>query len=146
MLIHTPPVQQEYLPYGACLTARAPVYSSNCLACAYAQGPPPAWLPTPDSIADTNLAALMRDFQVRGEQVFPNRLGCIPFVCHRTAGRLPVPSGHKGLARACALSTSPGSCVKGAAPEVLWAQQHDNVRAGSVFLASDLQALLKLGG
>ena len=47
-----------------------------------AQGPPPAWLPTPDSIADTNLAALMRDFQVRAEQVFPNRLGRIFSGCH----------------------------------------------------------------
>ena len=127
-------------------SSQAQEHSSLGVRVPYVQGPPPAWLPTPDSIADTNLAALMRDFQVRGEQVFPNRLGCIPFVC-LVACRLSCPVRAQGFRQGLvpkAQALNP--CARGAAPEVLWAQQHDNVRAGSVFPASDLQALLKLGG
>lgn len=108
----------------------------------WTQGPPPAWLPTPDSIADTNLAALMRDFQVRGEQVFPNRLGGIPFVCH-VACRLSLSRqgarGRQGLvpiAQALALvSEVPRQRCCG----------HSNMAMSGQAVCS-CQALLKLGG
>ena len=115
-------------------SSQAQAHSSLGVCVPYAQGPPPAWLPTPDSIADTNLAAFMQDFKVRGERVFLTRhFFCVPrglpAVLSRQGAR--VWQGLVPVAQALA--------KEGTAPEVLWGQQPDSVRAGSVFLASDLQ-------